>query len=112
MVTISMWPVFKHLVFGGPFLVIFARLSVNLVSSLINSKTTAVEGLFCLDHQADRVSLSTVPGLFNKQLLVLIVDGKSCTGAGKLNQEDQEEDDHVEEKEDLVVPNSSNEANH
>ena len=40
-------------------------------------------------------------------LLVVVIHREGSTGAGELDDEDQEEDDHVEEQEDLVVPDSA-----
>ena len=43
-------------------------------------------------------------------LLVVVIHREGSTGAGELDDEDQEEDDHVEEQEDLVVPDSADQS--
>ena len=46
----------------------------------------------------------------NDVQLVFVTGGQSRAGAGELDDEDQEEDDHVEEQEDLVVPDSADQS--
>ena len=50
--------------------------------------------------------------LVDDYLLVLGVNRQGGTGAGELDDEDEEEDDHVEEEHDLVMFDGSDKTNH
>ena len=45
-------------------------------------------------------------------MLVLLADREGSAGAGELDDEDEEEDDHVGEEHDLVLPHGPDDADH
>ena len=50
--------------------------------------------------------------LENDGSLVLFADREGGAGAGELDDEDEEEDDHVDEEHDLVLPHGPDDAQH
>ena len=50
--------------------------------------------------------------LENNCPLILLADREGGAGAGELDDEDAEEDDHVDEEHDLVLPHGPDDAQH
>lgn len=71
-----------------------------MIISSSRVETAAIEGClnFCLD-----IIRNFIPSFFSKDSLLMLINSQARAGNGKLNNEEAEEDDHVEEQSDLMV---------
>jgi len=79
--------------------------------SIIQAQADAVETLFSLFHHTWRLFLRSVPSRSNYFFLIIFIYSKSRAGDGELDEEDQEQNHHVEEQQNLMMPDRPDEAN-
>jgi len=111
MIAFSRGEVVKHMLFYAELHVLLTGLQCHLSTwslGCVQSKATAVKALLSLNFKA---IWGLFPGRLNDHVLIILVNGQGSARHRELNEEDKEQHYHVEEQEDLVMSDCTDQSN-